>query len=210
MNPSTHPIGVLALQGDFEPHVRALRTLGVEPVIVRNPEALAGLTHLVLPGGESTTLHHLLTLFGMWDLLSERHAAGSLVLFGTCAGAILLGRDDGTRPPRLGLLDATLERNAYGTQLASVTKPIVLDALGRDPFPCVFIRAPKFTAIGPRAQVLARDGSAPILVEGEGILATTFHPELSGDTRLHRRFLELQPGSRLSSASQELARGTPA
>ena len=210
MNPPTHPIGILALQGDFEPHARVLRALGAEPILVRCPEALAGLTHLVLPGGESTTLHNLLTRFGMWDTLRERHAAGTLVLFGTCAGAILLGRDDGTRPPRLGLLDATLERNAYGSQLASFTKPIVLDALGHDPFPCVFIRAPKFTAIGPRAKVLARDGHAPILVEGEGILAATFHPELSGDSRLHRRFLELQPASRLSRATQELAKGSRA
>jgi 5'-phosphate synthase pdxT subunit len=191
-------VGVLALQGDYEPHARALRALGVEPVLVRRPAELAELSHLVLPGGESTTLHNLLTRFGMWESLRERYAAGSLALFGTCAGAILLGRDDGTRPPRLGLLDAVLERNAYGRQTDSFTRSIVLDALGGEAFPCIFIRAPKFAAIGPRARVLAHDGADPILVEGEDILAATFHPELSGDLRLHRRFLAMEPDSRLS------------
>jgi 5'-phosphate synthase pdxT subunit len=189
---------VLALQGDHEPHARALRALGVEPVLVRAPAQLAALTHLVLPGGESTTLHNLLTRFGMWDGLRERHESGGLVLFGTCAGAILLGRDDGTRPPRLGLLDAGLQRNAYGRQTESFTRPVVLEALGGAAFPCIFIRAPKFTAIGPRARVLAHDGADPILVEGDGILAATFHPELSGDLRLHRRFLAMEPDSTLS------------
>ncbi len=194
-------VGVLALQGDFEPHARSLRALGCEPLLVRKASELAELTHLVLPGGESTTLHHLLARFGMWELLRERHAEGSLALFGTCAGAILLGADDGTRPPRLGLLDATLARNAYGRQVESFTRSIVLDALGPEPFACVFIRAPKFTMIGLRARVLARDGADPILVEGERILAATFHPELSGDLRVHRRFLAVRTVPRQSLTS---------
>ena len=192
-------VGVLALQGDYEPHARMLRSLGCEPVLVRSCEELDALTHLVLPGGESTTLHHLLARFGLWDVLRERHAEGTLVLFGTCAGAILLGKDDGERPPRLGLLDAVLERNAYGRQLDSFARSIVLEEIGPEPFPCAFIRAPRFRSVGPLARVLGRDGDEPILVEGAGVLAATFHPELSGDARVHRRFLRTKPRRSLES-----------
>ena len=180
--------GVLALQGDFEPHAQMLGSLGCEVVLVRNPAQLAAVTHLVLPGGESTTLHHLLNLFELWEPLRQRSSEGSLALFGTCAGAILLGRSDGTRPPRLGLLDAALARNAYGRQVDSFVAPIELDGAALN---AVFIRAPKFVDVGARARVLARLHGAPVLVEGPRVLAATFHPELSGDVRIHRRFLAL-------------------
>ncbi len=183
-------VGVLALQGGFELHVRALRALGVEPTYVRRPEQLDALTHLIVPGGESTTLHRLMSLFGLVAPIVERHRAGKLALFGTCAGAILLGRDDGTRPPRLELLDAFVTRNAYGRQLDSFTKRLDVDGA---PMDCVFIRAPKLTRIGEGVHVLARDGDDPILVEAPGVLAATFHPELSGETRVHARFLALGP-----------------
>jgi len=181
--------GVLALQGSFEPHAAALRRLGLEGVLVRSVEELAGLTHLILPGGESTSLHHLLELFGLREAIRERAAHGELALFGTCAGAILMGADDGTRPPRMGLLDATLARNAYGTQVDSFQAPLQVDGLEGGPLLARFIRAPRFTQVGPRARVLARFDGQPVLVEQEGLLAASFHPELVGDDRLHARFL---------------------
>jgi 5'-phosphate synthase pdxT subunit len=181
--------GVLALQGSFEPHLRAFEELGFEPLAVRNRAQLELCSHLVIPGGESTTMHHLARLFDLWNEIGRRNEAGTLPLFGTCAGAILLGQDDGERPPRLARLDAKLERNAYGRQIDSFEKELELEGLGAPPMRCVFIRAPRFTEIGAGARVLGRDGGEPILVEGDGVLAATFHPELSGDLRLHARFL---------------------
>jgi pyridoxal 5'-phosphate synthase pdxT subunit len=181
-------VGVVALQGDVAPHREAFAALGVDAGEVRRPADLDGLTHLVLPGGESTTLHHLLELFGLRDEIVRRHRAGELALFGTCAGAILLGRGDGERPPRFGLLDAVVHRNAYGRQVDSFSKPIVCEALGGE-IHAVFIRAPKFAAVGPGARVVARDGDDPILVEGPGLLAATFHPELAGTSIVHQYFL---------------------
>ncbi len=185
-------VGVLGLQGASEPHRRAFARLGVAARDVRSPADLAGLTPLVLPGGESTTLQRLLALFELWDEIPRRHAAGELALFGTCAGAILLARDCGGKPPTLGRLDAALERNAYGRQIDSFTRTLELEAFGRD-FPCVFIRAPRFGALGRSVRVLGRDGADPIALEAPGLLATTFHPELSGDALFHRHFLELDP-----------------
>lgn len=182
-------VGVLALQGSFEPHARAVSRLGYEPVLVRAPADLEGLTHLILPGGESTTLHHLLELFGLREEIRTRASRGELALFGTCAGAILLGREDGSRPPRLGLLDANLERNAYGSQVDSFQAGIDVDGLEGGALQATFIRAPRFTNIGASARVLARLHGEPVLVEQPGVLAATFHPELSKDDRLHARFL---------------------
>lgn len=182
-------VGVLALQGSFAEHAAALRRLGSEPVLVRSADDLEGLTHLILPGGESTTLRHLLDLFGMSAPIRERFERGELALFGTCAGAILLGQDDGTRPERFGLLDATLARNAYGTQIESFRSTIEVEGLADGPLQAVFIRAPRFTQIGPRARVLASNAGEAVLVEQPGLLAATFHPELAGDDRLHARFL---------------------
>jgi 5'-phosphate synthase pdxT subunit len=186
--------GVLALQGDARPHVASFARLGLTAREVRAPCDLDGLTHLVLPGGESTTLHHLLALFGLDARIREAHAAGELALFGTCAGAILASRDTGERPPRLGLLDARVRRNAYGHQIDSFTRPLRIEGI-EDPFPGVFIRAPRFTELGPSVRVLARDGDDPVLVEAPGVLAATFHPELTDDPTLHARFLELAPAA---------------
>jgi 5'-phosphate synthase pdxT subunit len=198
-------VGVLALQGASEPHRATLRRLGVEAREVRAARDLAGLSHLVLPGGESTTLHQLLTLFGLWEPLQARHREGSLALFGTCAGAILLGRHSGTRPPSLQLLDAELERNAYGRQRDSSVRPLTLAAeLGRDSLEGVFIRAPRFLSLGPGLRILARDGAEPVAVEGPGCLATSFHPELALEPCFHARFLSLAPaGAREASLSAE-------
>ncbi len=182
-------MGVLALQGASEPHRRMFARLGIEAREVRSRAELEGLTHLVLPGGESTTLQHLLALFGLWERIRARHRAGQLALFGTCAGAILLSRDCGGKPPTMGLLDIDVERNAYGRQVDSSLRPVALPDRDRREFAGVFIRAPKLRRVGPAVRVLARDGADPIAVEADGCLATTFHPELSGDPWFHRRFL---------------------
>jgi pyridoxal 5'-phosphate synthase pdxT subunit len=194
--------GVLCLQGSSEPHLarlaelHALGELATPPREVRQRRDLAGLTHLILPGGESTTIRHLLDLFGMTEEIVARHRAGTLRLFGTCAGAILLGQDDGTRPQRLALIDATVARNAYGRQVDSFSAPLTL-AAGTSgdapPFHGVFIRAPRFTRIGAGVRVLARRGDEPVLLESDGVMAATFHPELTDDLRIHRRFLALEP-----------------
>ncbi len=181
-------VGVLALQGASTAHTAAFARLGVEAREVRNREQLAGLSHLVLPGGESTTIHHLLELFDLRSEILERHRAGELALFGTCAGAILLGGDDGTRPPRFGLLDAVLERNAYGRQVDSFSRSVYLEGFGKE-FHCVFIRAPRVRSVGAGAQVLGRLDDEPILLQGPGLLASTFHPELSGESSIHGYFL---------------------
>lgn len=182
------PVGVLALQGASTPHMSAFARLGVDAREVRGRADLEGLTHLVLPGGESTTIHHLLELFDLRNEIVDRYRERRLALFGTCAGAILLGGDDGERPPRLGLLDAVLERNAYGRQVDSFSRPLHLDGLDAE-LRGVFIRAPKVRSVGLGARVLGRLGDDPILLQGPGLLASTFHPELSGDSLVHAYFL---------------------
>jgi 5'-phosphate synthase pdxT subunit len=182
-------VGVLALQGSSEPHLRAFERLGVGAREMRGPNALAELTHLVLPGGESTTLQHLLALFGLQQALVERFRAGELALFCTCAGAILHGRDEGEAPPRIGLLDATVRRNAYGRQVDSFTAELALEHDGGSVHG-VFMRAPRVEDVGPNVRVHARHGDEPVLLHAPGILAASFHPELTDDPTLHRFFLE--------------------
>ena len=208
--------GVLSLQGSSEPHLEVLRELGLQPREVRQRRDLDGLTHLILPGGESTTIRHLLDLFDLSSEIVRLFHAGELALFGTCAGAILLGRDDGTRPQRFGLLDATLERNAFGRQIDSFTREVKLALGTREvrlelggavaaPFHCVFIRAPRFVALGEGVHVLGALDREPILVEAPGILAATFHPELSGDLRVHRHFLAMAPAPVAHPSGQHAA-----
>lgn len=184
--------GVLALQGDAAPHLASFARLGFDARAVRAPRDLDVLTHLVLPGGESTTLYHLLALFGLDVEIRARHRRGALALFGTCAGAILLARDDVEPPPRLGLLDARVRRNAYGRQVDSFRRALRIEGLEGE-FPGVFIRAPRFVELGEDVRVLARDGADPVLVASPGLLAATFHPELTGDPALHALFLGLEP-----------------
>ena len=199
--------GVLGLQGSSEPHLERLAELGLAPVEVRQKRHLTGLTHLILPGGESTTIRHLLDLFGLTPELVARQRGGEICLFGTCAGAILLARDDGERPPRLSLLDAEVERNAYGRQIDSFTREVKLSlgpadaagAAGEPPFHCVFIRAPRFKSVGAGVKVLGEIEGEPILVSSPGLLAGTFHPELTGDLRVHRHFLQMEPAARSAS-----------
>jgi pyridoxal 5'-phosphate synthase pdxT subunit len=181
--------GVLALQGDFAAHARALRAAGAEPVEVRTPEELRGCAALVLPGGESTTLLLLLAASGLDRAIPEFHRGGGALL-GTCAGAILLAKEV-TRPAQrsLGLLDATVERNHYGRQVDSFEAEAPFPG-GGPPLPLVFIRAPAITRVGPGVEVLVEHGGLPVLVRRERLLAATFHPELTADFRVHRLLLE--------------------
>jgi 5'-phosphate synthase pdxT subunit len=186
----THPrIGVLALQGDYDAHAQALRDVGAEPVLVRKPEELADLDGLIIPGGESTTFLKFLERGGFLASLQDfvRHKP----TFGTCAGCILLATEV-THPPQesLGVLNATVERNAYGRQIDSSIQTGDTKLTG-GPLEMVYIRAPRIVKTGPGVQVLAERDGFPVLVEQGHILAATFHPELSQDRRVHQRFVDL-------------------
>jgi 5'-phosphate synthase pdxT subunit len=179
-------VGVLAIQGDFEAHAKALDRAGAEAVLVRRPEELAGLDALVLPGGESTTIAKGLERLGLHGPLCAFAESGRPLL-GTCAGAILLARAVENHPvPCLGLLDVVAIRNAYGTQVDSFAAPVDPGAApGLDGFPCVFIRAPRLRDPGPGVEVLARVDGEPVLLRQGNRLAATFHPELTDDPRVH-------------------------
>ena len=187
-------IGVLAIQGDYAAHAEALAEAGADPVEVRNPEQLAGLDGLILPGGESTTVLRFLEKHNFFNLLAE--FARSKPVFGTCAGAILLAREV-HNPPQLslGLLDAVAERNAYGRQIDSAIVTAETKLPG-GPLEMVFIRAPRLAETGPTVEVLARRDGSPVLVRQGGLLAATFHPELSADRRVHRLFVEMVAAAR--------------
>jgi 5'-phosphate synthase pdxT subunit len=190
--PADRPrVGVLALQGDVREHATALREVGAEPVEVRLPRDLVGLDALILPGGESTTMRKLIDLYGLRDPIVAL-AQGGAPLYGTCAGMILLAQRiaDGDEPV-LGLLDITVQRNAYGRQLDSFEADLDVPVLGDEPLHAVFIRAPVVSDVGPDVEVLARDPSGqPVAVRQGRVLATAFHPELTADRRLHRLLLE--------------------
>jgi pyridoxal 5'-phosphate synthase pdxT subunit len=183
--------GVLALQGAFREHRETLDALGMSSVEVRTPEQLAGVDGLIIPGGESTTVGRLLTTSGLLEPLRARLTEG-MPTFGTCAGLILLARDvlDG-RPdqPSLDALDATVRRNAYGTQAESFEADLSVRGISSEPFRGVFIRAPVVEAVGDDVEVLAVHADRPVLLRQGTIWASTFHPELSGDIRIHERFL---------------------
>lgn len=184
-------IGVVALQGAFAEHAAALEALGAHVVEVRRPEALGGVDGVVLPGGESTTMSMLLESSEVGRELAGLLAEG-MPVFGTCAGLILLARDvaDG-RPDQhsFAVLDVAVLRNGYGRQRDSFEIGLEVPAAGPDPFPAVFIRAPRVTRVGGGVEVLASVGPDPVLVRHGPVLAAAFHPELSGDLRLHHLFL---------------------
>ena len=186
--------GVLALQGDFEAHAAALGRLGVETVPVRTVAEAAAVDAIVLPGGESTTMLRLMAAEGLDTELAGRLAAGMPAL-ATCAGTILLARDVVPAQPSLGVLDVTVRRNAYGRQIASTVVPLrTAPALGGEPLEGVFIRAPRIERLGPGVEPLAWRDDDPVLVRSGRIVAATFHPELGGDLRVHRLFLEAARG----------------
>jgi len=184
--------GVLALQGAFREHVELLDGFDVEAVELRVPEDLAGIDSLILPGGESTTMSKLLVTSGLFEPLRAALHDGMPVL-ATCAGLILIARQvlDG-RPDQVGfdLLDARVRRNAYGSQQQSFESPIAIAGLAGGAFPGVFIRAPVVEAVGPTVDVLATHDEHAVLVRSGPVWGATFHPELSGDLRIHQQFLK--------------------
>jgi 5'-phosphate synthase pdxT subunit len=185
-------VGILALQGAVREHMDAVRSVGAEPVAVRLPADLAGLDALILPGGESTTMRRLIDLYGLREPILAMAGRGAPML-GTCAGMILLAnRLTNGEQPVLSLLDAQVQRNAYGRQLDSYEAEVTMPAVGDVPMHGVFIRAPVVSEVGPGVEVLARDEAGrPIAVRQGKVLATAFHPELTDDRRLHRLLLEL-------------------
>ena len=177
-------IGVLAIQGDYDAHAQALREAGAEPVLVRKPEELAAVDGLIIPGGESTTFLKFLERDGFLGVLRE--FVETKPTFGTCAGCILLANDV-THPPQksLGVLNATVERNAYGRQIDSAIQTGETQLPG-GPLEMVYIRAPRIVKTGDGVKVLAERDGFPVLVEQGHLMAATFHPELSADRRVHQ------------------------
>jgi 5'-phosphate synthase pdxT subunit len=188
-------VGVLALQGDVREHLAMARAVGVDAVPVRRAAELAAVQGLIIPGGESTTIVKLAHLFGLFAPLHDRIAAG-LPTFGSCAGMILLADrilDGAPGQDTFGGIDVTVRRNAFGRQLESFEEPVTMAGISGGPFTAVFIRAPWVEDVGPRAEVLARVESGPatgriVAIRQQHLLATSFHPELTGDTRVHGYF----------------------
>jgi len=194
----TEVVGVLALQGDVREHLAALRAAGAEARPVRRPEELDGLDGIVLPGGESTTMDKLMRTFGVRDPLRERLAEG-LPAFGSCAGMILLADrvlDVAPGQETLGGIDMTVRRNAFGRQVESFEEDLKVEGVQGEPVRAVFIRAPWVEAVGDEVEVLARVEGGPadgriVAVRQGRLLATSFHPEITGDGRIHAAFLDL-------------------
>jgi 5'-phosphate synthase pdxT subunit len=191
-------VGVLALQGDVREHIHALRACGADAVTVGSAEELRAVDGLVVPGGESTTMSKLALRDGLMEPLRESRAAG-MPMYGSCAGMIMLAdriHDGRLDQETIGGLDMDVRRNAFGRQVDSFESDLNIPVLGPVPFPGVFIRAPWVEAVGPEVTVLGRieegDRAGTIVaVEHAGLLATSFHPELTGDTRVHAHFVEM-------------------
>ncbi|HYI46324.1 MAG TPA: pyridoxal 5'-phosphate synthase glutaminase subunit PdxT [Actinomycetota bacterium] len=183
-------VGVLALQGDVREHARALETVGATPVHVKHADQFESVDALIVPGGESTTIGKLLDRFGLLDALVERAREG-MPLYGTCAGAILMateviGREDA--PHRFSVLDISVKRNAYGRQIESFESDLAVEGFNED-FRAVFIRAPIIERVGDDVEVLATWDGRPVLVRQGRLLASTFHPEMTDDPRIHELFV---------------------
>ena len=189
-------VGVLALQGAFREHALMLRRNGINALEVRLPSQLAEVDALIIPGGESTTITKLMREYGFPARIKEFAASGKPV-FGTCAGAIVLaGRVNGRRQTLLDLIDMDIKRNAYGRQIESREVDLAIDFLGKKPFRAVFIRAPQIIKVDPEVEPLAYYQDRVILARCRNILVSTFHPELTGDPRIHLYFAKMNPQSR--------------
>ncbi len=185
-------VGVLALQGDVREHISSLIACGVDPIAVRRSAEVAAIDALVLPGGESTTIAQLAEVFGIYDLIKNRIAAG-MPVYGSCAGMILLAQEilDAKQGQKsFGGLDITVRRNAFGRQVDSFESDIKFDDGSTDLIRAVFIRAPWVERVGDSVRVLASIDKHPVAVRSHTVLATSFHPEITGDHRIHRYFIE--------------------
>jgi len=185
-------IGVLAVQGDFAEHIAVLAKLGVQAREVRLPEHLDSLDGLIIPGGESTTLSRLMTIYNLREPMQQMAAEGRAV-WGTCAGMIMLAQEITENDPvPLGIMDIGVQRNAFGRQVDSFEQKLDVSAFGPDPYHAIFIRAPLIIRVGEEVEVLsALDADRPVAVQQGNLMATSFHPELTTDYRFHSYFLEL-------------------
>jgi len=206
-SPATRPrIGVLALQGDVREHMRVLREVGADPLEVKRPDELTGLSGLVLPGGESSTMAHLAVTSGLLEPLRDLVRSG-LPVYGSCAGMILLAdrvQDAIEGQLTLGGIDMTVRRNAFGRQVDSFEEDLDVAGVEGPPVRAVFIRAPWVESVGPDVEVLARVEGGPadgriVAVRQGNLLATSFHPEITGDIRVHRLFVDLVRSNRVRS-----------
>lgn len=189
-------IGVLALQGDFREHMRMVESLGVRTQLVRFPEEVDQVDGLIIPGGESTTMGKLMVKYGLDRAIIDRFNGGRLAIYGTCAGMIVLAREieANVDQPHLGLLDVTVRRNAFGRQKESSEEDLDIEGLDT-PLHALFIRGPVIVRTGPSVRVLARVAEGPVYVQQGRLLASSFHPELGNDTRIHQHFLQLSEQS---------------
>jgi pyridoxal 5'-phosphate synthase pdxT subunit len=187
----TMKIGVLALQGAFQEHQEMLEQLGAETVLVKKPEHLEGIDGLVVPGGESTTMGKLLREYNLLDPIRAMGQQG-MPVFGTCAGMIVMAKAiQGADEPHLALMDVEVNRNSFGRQINSFETDLDIPAIGDEPFPAVFIRAPHITRVGDNVKVLSTYEDRVVAAQQGNLLALSFHPELTGDNRIHKYFLSL-------------------
>jgi pyridoxal 5'-phosphate synthase pdxT subunit len=185
-------IGVLTLQGGFDKHIESLIKLGAEPVKVREAKELESIDGLIIPGGESTTIIRLLKNFGIYDILCKKISDG-LPVFGTCAGMILLssGISSHSGQETLNLMNYKVSRNDYGRQIDSFDAELQIKGLDESSVPAVFIRAPRITEISDSVEILSEYEGSPVMVREKNMLAASFHPELTNDTRVHSLFLSM-------------------
>ena len=195
---STGNIGVLAVQGDFAEHIAILRTLGVEAREVRLPEHLEGVDGLIIPGGESTTLSRLMTLYHLREAVVHMAAEGKAI-WGTCAGMIMMAQEITEEDPiPLKLMDIGVQRNAFGRQIDSFEQDLEVCGFDGEPYHAIFIRAPVIIRVGQKVKILSslspNNQDRPVAVCQGRLMATAFHPELTNDARFHRSFLDLVQG----------------
>lgn len=184
-------IGILALQGAFLEHEKVLKAMDCNTVQVRKQEQLEDIAGLIIPGGESTTIGKLLIEFGLQERLISLVKAG-MPLFGTCAGLIVMAKDiENSSQSRLGLMDITAKRNAFGRQVDSFEADLFIDEIGQEPFKAVFIRAPFIAQAGPEVQILSSIDGKAVLARQNNLLASAFHPELTNDFRIHQYFINM-------------------
>ncbi|MGD8368178.1 MAG: pyridoxal 5'-phosphate synthase glutaminase subunit PdxT [Desulfobacterales bacterium] len=183
-------IGLLGLQGAFQDHIPHLEAAGANWRVVRDAENLSAVDRLIIPGGESTVMARYLTRFSLTEPLKVR-IEGGMPVWGICAGAIVLAKTVDEKPGILGALPVAVRRNAYGRQVDSFQAPIDVPALSLSAFPAIFIRAPKIVSTGEDLEILSRVGDDPIFVRAGRVMATTFHPELTGSSAFHRFFASL-------------------